>query len=60
MITVIGQCIGSGDEPQTRRMAKKLMLITYAVTASTCLVTIACTPLILKITACPQRRLRLA
>ncbi len=23
MITVIGQCIGSGDEPQTRRMAKK-------------------------------------
>ena len=49
MITVIGQCIGSGDEPQTRRMAKKLMIITYAVTASTCLVTIACTPLILKI-----------
>lgn len=49
MITVIGQCIGSGDEPQTRRMAKKLMMITYAVTASTCLVTIACTPLILKI-----------
>ena len=46
MITVIGQCIGSGDEPQTRRMAKKLMMITYAVTASTCLVTIACTPLI--------------
>ena len=41
MITVIGQCIGSGDEPQTRRMAKKLMMITYAVTAST--------PLILKI-----------
>ena len=40
MITVIGQ---------TRRMAKKLMVITYAVTASTCLVTIACTPLILKI-----------
>ena len=33
MITVIGQCIGSGDEPQTRRMAKKLMMITYAVTA---------------------------
>ena len=27
MITVIGQCIGSGDEPQTRRMAKKLMMI---------------------------------
>ena len=49
MITVIGQCIGSGDETQTRRMAKKLMMITYAVTASTCLVTIACTPLILKI-----------
>jgi len=49
MITVIGQCIGSGDEPQTRRMAKKLMVITYAVTASTCLVTIACTPLILRI-----------
>ena len=49
MITVIGQCIGSGDEPQTRRMAKKLMMITYAVIASTCLVTIACTPLILKI-----------
>ena len=47
MITVIGQCIGSGDEPQTRRMAKKLMMITYAVTASTCLVTIACTPLIM-------------
>ena len=49
MITVIGQCIGSGDEPQTRRMAKKLMMVTYAVTASACLVTIACTPLILKI-----------
>ena len=31
----------SGDEPQTRRMAKKLMMITYAVTASTCLVNIA-------------------
>ena len=30
-------------------MAKKLMLITYVVTASTCLLTIACTPLILKV-----------
>ena len=30
-------------------LANNLMVITYAVTASTCLVTIACTPLILKI-----------
>ena len=49
MITVIGQCIGAGDSAQTRRMAKKLMVITYAVTASACLLTIACTPLILRI-----------
>lgn len=49
IITVIGQCIGAGDEAQCRFMAKKLMKITYAVTALTCITTIALTPLILKV-----------
>ena len=49
IITVIGQCIGAGDEKQCKFMAKKLMKITYAVTATTCIVTIALTPLILKV-----------
>lgn len=40
IITVIGQCIGAGDEAQCRFMAKKLMKITYAVTALTCITTI--------------------
>ena len=49
IITVIGQCIGAGDEKQCKFMAKKLMKITYVVTATTCIVTIALTPLILKV-----------
>lgn len=31
MITVVGQCVGAGDEGQTRYYIKKLMKITYAI-----------------------------
>ncbi len=33
MITVIGQCVGAGDERQVRYYTKKLMVITYIPTA---------------------------
>lgn len=33
MITVIGQCVGAGDEKQVRYYLKKLMIITYVATA---------------------------
>lgn len=49
IITVVGQCIGAGDIEQARRMAKKLMKITYLILASCCLATILVTPLVLKI-----------
>ena len=49
MITVVGQCIGAGDIPQARRMANKLMKITYLINGACCLLTIAATPLVLKI-----------
>ncbi len=49
MITVVGQCIGAGDIPQARRMANKLMKITYLINGTFCLLTIAVTPLALQI-----------
>lgn len=49
IITVVGQCIGAGDIEQARRMAKKLLKITYQILASCCLATILVTPLVLKI-----------
>ena len=49
MITVIGQCIGSGDADQARFMAKKLLKITYLINGACCLLTIAVTPLVLRI-----------
>jgi len=33
MITVIGQCVGAGDERQIRYYLKKLLIITYSATA---------------------------
>ena len=36
MITVIGQCVGAQDEKQIRHYAKKLLLITYVMTAAIC------------------------
>ena len=49
MITVVGQCIGAGDIPQARFMAKKLMKITYLINGACCLLTVAATPLVLRI-----------
>ena len=39
MITVVGQCVGAGDEKQVRLYTKKLMKLTYAITAvaNTCI-----------------------
>ena len=34
MITVVGQCLGAGDEEQAEHFARKLMKITYAATAA--------------------------
>lgn len=60
MITVVGQCIGSGDVEQTRYMAKKLMKITYLINAACCLLTIAVTPLVLRIYSLSPEALSLA
>lgn len=49
MITVIGQCIGAGDTAQARCMAKKLLKITYIINGACCLLTMAATPLVLRI-----------
>lgn len=49
MITVIGQCIGAGDTAQARYMAKKLLKITYIINGTCCLLTMAATPLVLRI-----------
>ena len=49
MITVIGQCIGAGDTAQARYMAKKLLKITYIINGACCLLTMAATPLVLRI-----------
>ena len=49
IITVVGQCIGAGDLEQARRMAKKLLKITYLILSCCCLATILATPLVLKI-----------
>ena len=34
MITVVGQCVGAGDEEQVRFYTKKLMKLTYGITAA--------------------------
>ena len=49
MITVVGQCIGAGDAEQARRMAKKLVKITYLILGSTCLLCMLFSPLFLMI-----------
>ena len=49
IITVVGQCIGAGDLEQARRMAKKLLKITYLILSCCCLATILATPLVLQI-----------
>ncbi len=49
IITVVGQCIGAGDIEQARRMAKKLLKITYLILAGCCLATILVMPLVLQI-----------
>ena len=49
MITVIGQCIGAGYTAQARYMAKKLLKITYIINGACCLLTMAATPLVLRI-----------
>ncbi|MDY3617448.1 MAG: MATE family efflux transporter [Agathobaculum sp.] len=60
MITVVGQCVGAGDAAQARRMAKKLVKITYLILGGTCLLTILLCPLILKIYNLSPETLRLA
>lgn len=49
MITVIGQCVGANDEHQVRYYTKKLLKITYAITAivNTCI--LLALPLILNL-----------
>ena len=49
IITVVGQCIGAGDLAQAKRMAKKLLKITYLILSCCCLATILLTPLVLRI-----------
>lgn len=46
MITVVGQCVGAGDETQTRFYIKKLMKITYAIHSGFNVLLVGLTPLI--------------
>ncbi len=49
MITVIGQCVGANDEAQVRFYTKKLLKITYAITAVVNSTILLLLPLILKL-----------
>ncbi|MBC8535314.1 MATE family efflux transporter [Feifania hominis] len=49
MITVVGQCVGARDYPQADWFAKKLMRITYLVTAALNFVILCALPLLLNI-----------
>lgn len=60
MITVVGQCVGAGDAEQARRMAKKLIKITYVISGSTCLLTCLLCPLILRAYSLSDESLSLA
>lgn len=60
MITVVGQCIGAGDAEQARRMAKKLVKITYLILGSTCLLCMLFSPLVLRIYSLSPEALSLA
>nr|WP_242840275.1 MATE family efflux transporter [Agathobaculum desmolans] len=60
IITVVGQCIGAGDTEQARRMARKLLRITYVILAAACLLTVAVTPLVLRIYSLSAEALSLA
>ena len=60
MITVVGQCVGAGDAEQARRMAKKLLKITYVILGATCLASLALSPLILRVYSLSPEALSLA
>lgn len=49
MITVIGQCVGARDEEQVRYYTKKILKITYAITAVVNSCILLALPLILKL-----------
>lgn len=49
MITVIGQCVGARDESQVRYYTKRLLKITYAITAVVNTIILVLLPLILKL-----------
>lgn len=49
MITVIGQCVGANDEAQVRFYTKKLLKITYAITAVVNSTILLLLPLVLKL-----------
>jgi len=49
MITVIGQCIGAGDDEQTLYYARKMMRLTYVLSAAANLLVITTMPLTLRL-----------
>ena len=60
VITVIGRCVGAGDFDQADYYARKMMKLTYAVTAGCCALVIATMPLTLRLYGLPEETLRLA
>ncbi|MDO4271241.1 MAG: MATE family efflux transporter [Eubacteriales bacterium] len=60
MITVVGQCVGACDAEQARRMAKKLVKLTYIILGGACLLTILFSPLVLRVYSLSPEALSLA
>lgn len=60
MISVIGRCVGAGDEGQVRYYTKKLMAMTYIYTAVVNSIILICLPWILKIYNLGEETTRLA
>ena len=60
MISVIGRCVGAGDEGQVRYYTKKLMAMTYIYTAVVNSIILICLPWILKIYILGEETTRLA
>lgn len=60
MITIIGQCVGAHDEEQIRFYTKKLMKITYVITAVVNSCILLCLPLILNLFSLSPETRRLA